>query len=44
LILKHTDRLSVSNQAISAKFDVKGYDLKKLREVDEKKGEYRFEK
>jgi len=44
LNLKDTDRLSLSKQAISANFDVKGCDLKKLNEVDEKKGGYRIEK
>jgi hypothetical protein len=37
LDFKDTERLSVSKQAISAKFDVKRCDLKKLNEVDEKK-------
>jgi hypothetical protein len=39
LILKDTNRLSVSKQAISANFDVEGCDLKKLNDVDEK-GQY----
>ena len=43
LILKDTDRLPVSKHAISAHFDVKKCDLKKLNDVDEK-NEYRIEK